>query len=75
MKAIATFILSAGMVLGIAGTLSSCSKTQDWNCKCVVNGNESTTIIRDKTRKEAKAECNKSGSILGIDYDCKISLF
>ena len=75
MKKILTAITGIALVAGTAAFASSCSKEQDWNCKCTVNGQESTSIIKDKTRKEATAECNKSGSVLGVDYDCKLSLF
>lgn len=75
MKRIITVFAGLSLAVGatIAGT--SCNKEQDWNCKCTVNGNETTTVIRDKTRKEAKAECDKSGSVLGVEYDCDLQLF
>lgn len=75
MKKLITVIAGAALFSGTTLLFSSCSKEQDWNCKCTVNGNESTTVIKDKTRKEAKAECEKSGSLLGVDYDCNLSLF
>lgn len=74
MKRIITAFVGASLLVGTISITSSCNKKQDWNCKCTVNGNESTSVIRDKTRKDAKAECNKSGSILGVDYDCKLQL-
>lgn len=75
MKKVKLAILGLALTAGTVLVGSSCNKEQDWNCKCTVNGNESTTVIRDKTRKEAKAECDRSGSFLGVDYDCKLSLF
>ena len=75
MKQVITAILGLALTSGAVAFGTSCNKEQDWNCKCTVNGNESTSVIRDKTRKEATAECNRSGSVLGVDYDCKLSLF
>lgn len=68
-------ILGFGLIVGALFFTTSCNKKQDWNCVCEINGNKNTTLIKDKTRKEAKADCNNSGSFLGIDYECKISLF
>lgn len=75
MKRIITVVAGLGLAVGatIAGT--SCNKEQDWNCKCNINGNESTTVIKDKTRKEAKAECDKAGNVLGVQYECNLQLF
>ncbi|RQO29663.1 hypothetical protein DBR32_15505 [Taibaiella sp. KBW10] len=72
-------IASVSAALAIFGTTfaftTACNKPKDWNCECTVNGNKSTSVIKDKTYKEAKAECNKSGSLLGVDYNCSISVF
>lgn len=75
MKRIITVVAGLSLAVGatIAGT--SCNKEQDWNCKCNVNGNEQTRVIKDKTRKEAKAECDQSGNVLGVQYECKLLLF
>lgn len=62
----------------MSGTLimSSCYKEQDWNCVCKDNqGGESTDLIKDKTRKEAKAECDSKINILGYERECKLSVF
>ncbi|HET8572995.1 MAG TPA: hypothetical protein VFL76_03905 [Edaphocola sp.] len=74
MKRIITTTVGLSLLMGTVFVTSSCNKKQDWNCKCTVNGNESTSVIHDETRKDAKAECNKSGSVLGVDYDCHIEL-
>lgn len=75
MKRIITVFAGLSLAVGatIAGT--SCNKEQDWNCKCTVNGNEQTRIIKDKTRKEAKAECDQAGNIMGVQYECNLQLF
>ncbi len=75
MKKVITAIVGLALTSGAIAFGGSCNKEQDWNCKCTINGNETTSVIKDKTRKEAKAECDKSGSLLGVDYDCKLSLF
>lgn len=75
MKRIASISAALAIFGSAIAFATSCNKPQDWNCKCTVNGNTNTSIIRDKTYKEAKAECNKSGSMMGVDYDCKITLF
>lgn len=67
-----------GLVL-VSGTVffaASCSKEQDWNCKCKDNnGSETTYLIEDKTRKEAKSECDSKINFLGYERECKLSLF
>jgi len=72
MKKLLNLSLGLGLLLGITTFGTSCNKKGDWNCKCTVNGNEETYTIHDKKRKDAEAECNKSGSVLGVDYSCKI---
>lgn len=53
-------------------TLSSCKK--DWTCACTFsNGGSSSTTIVDKTKSDAKAECNSGdGSVLGVTIDCEL---
>ncbi|MCY1532603.1 hypothetical protein D9M68_678860 [compost metagenome] len=75
MKRIASITAALAIFGGAIAFGTSCNKPKDWNCECTVNGNTSTSIIRDKTYKEAKAECNRSGSVLGVDYNCKITVF
>lgn len=75
MKRIITVFAGLSLAAGAIITGTSCNKEQDWNCKCTFNGNESTTVIKDKTRKEAKAECDRSGSFLGAEYNCDLQLF
>lgn len=55
---------------------ASCYKEQDWNCVCKdSNGIETTDLIKDRTRKEATAECNSKVNILGYTRECKLNLF
>jgi hypothetical protein len=71
-------IISTVSLLGISSILvfTSCYKEQDWNCVCKdSNGNETTDLIKDKTRKEATAECNSKINILGYERECKLNLF
>ncbi len=76
MKKVITAIAGLALTSGAIVFSNSCSKEQDWNCKCKDNqGNETTDVIRDKTRKEAKAECDSKISILGYERECKLSLF
>ncbi|HTO38880.1 MAG TPA: hypothetical protein VL021_10680 [Brumimicrobium sp.] len=65
------------IALGVLFTISifsftSCNKKGDWNCACTVDGNASEYTIHDTKRKDAESECNKHGSLLGVDYDCNL---
>lgn len=54
-------------------TLTSCKK--DWTCECTVFGQTGSDVIKDKTKKDAKAECQKNeddGSAFGIPVNCKL---
>ncbi|WP_124634522.1 hypothetical protein [Taibaiella sp. KBW10] len=75
MKRLASVTVALAVFGSALAFATSCNKPKDWNCECTVNGNKNTSIIRDKTYKEAKAECNKSGSAFGIDYKCNITVF
>lgn len=74
MRKIITAVIALSLTIGGMTLTTSCNKKSDWNCKCTIGSSTNTSIIKDKTRKEAKAECNKSGSLLGVDYDCKLQL-
>ena len=64
-------ILAGAMIL-----FASCKK--DWTCTCTLNGtNVGSTTIEDKTKSDAKDECNDgdiSTSILGFPVvtECEI---
>ncbi len=53
-------------------TLASCKK--DWTCECTSSaGGSSSTTIADKTKSDAKADCDGGdGSALGITVDCEL---
>ncbi len=53
-------------------TLASCKK--DWTCECTSSiGGSSSTTIGDKTKSDAKAECdNGDASALGVTVDCEL---
>lgn len=73
MKKVISAIAAVALFGGAAFTTTSCNKERDWNCKCTdSNGNEETTILRGKTRTEAKAECDKKINILGYTRTCNI---
>ncbi|MBM3185901.1 MAG: hypothetical protein FJZ67_06340 [Bacteroidetes bacterium] len=62
-------ILLSGLTLL---TLASCKK--DWTCKCTssIGGSESRTIS-DKTKSDAKADCDSGdASALGVTVDCEL---
>lgn len=62
------------MIIMAAGLLfASCKK--DWSCECTLGDLTHTSTIKNKTLKAATDECNDSGSILGVDYDCKVNVF
>ena len=62
-------ILLSGLTLL---TLASCKK--DWTCTCTSSiGGTTTTTISDKTKSDAKADCDSSdGSVLGVTVDCEL---
>ena len=54
-------------------TLASCKK--DWTCTCTssLGGGSSSTTISDKTKSDAKAECDGGdASAGGITVDCEL---
>ncbi|OJV54121.1 MAG: hypothetical protein BGO31_12240 [Bacteroidetes bacterium 43-16] len=76
MRRVITALSGLALAGGTFIFASSCYKEQDWNCVCKDNqGQESTDLIRDKTRKEAKAECDSKINVLGYERECKLSLF
>lgn len=76
MKKVIIAVVGLALTSGAIAFGSSCNKEQDWNCKCKDNaGTEQTYLISDKTRKEAKAECDTKINILGYERECKLSLF
>lgn len=53
--------------------LSSCKK--DWTCGCSVAGTPygATETIKDKTKKDARSECQaKGGSAFGVTVTCDL---
>lgn len=60
-------IMAAGLFL------VSCKK--DWACECTLGSLSHTSTIKNKSLKDATDECNDSGSILGVDYDCSVKVF
>lgn len=61
------FILAAGLLF------ASCKK--DWTCECTMGSLSHSSTVKNKTLKEATDECNDSGSVLGVDYDCSVKVF
>jgi hypothetical protein len=53
-------------------TLASCKK--DWTCTCTSSiGGSSSAIITDKTKADAKADCDSNdASAGGITVDCEL---
>lgn len=53
-------------------TLASCKK--DWTCTCTSSaGGSSSTTIADKTKSDAKADCDGGdASALGVTVDCEL---
>lgn len=75
MKRVISAITGMALMGGMFA-MASCYKEQDWNCVCKDNqGQESTDLIRDKTRKEARAECDSKINVLGYERECTLSLF
>ncbi|MFM7637960.1 MAG: hypothetical protein ACKO5W_08835, partial [Crocinitomicaceae bacterium] len=52
--------------------LASCKK--DWTCKCTSSiGGATSTTITDKTKSDAKAECDGGdASAGGVTIDCEL---
>lgn len=62
------------LIVMAAGLLfASCKK--DWACECTAGDLTHTSTIDNKTLKQATDECNDSGSVLGVDYECKVNVF
>jgi hypothetical protein len=59
------------MVMGLL--LVSCKK--DWSCECTAGELTHTETINNKTLKDAQDECNDSGTVLGVDYECSVNVF
>ena len=73
MKKVISALAAIAVFGGVALTASSCNPSRDWNCKCTdSNGNSQTYLIQDKTRTEAKAECDTKINVGGFTYTCKI---
>ena len=62
-------LFAAFAVLGLA----SCKK--DYTCQCKIGDITHDSKIENVTLKEATDKCNDSGSIFGVDYDCKVNVF
>jgi hypothetical protein len=63
-------ILLSGLTLL---TLASCKK--DWTCTCTssIGGGSESSTIADKTKSDAKAECdNGDATAFGVTIDCEL---
>ena len=61
-------------IIMIAGLgLVSCKK--DWTCECTAGSLSHTSTIDNATLEEATDKCNDSGTIVGVDYECKVKVF
>lgn len=61
------------MVFAAGLLLVSCKK--DWACDCKVGDITHTSTLKNKTLKQATEECNDSGEVFGVEYDCKVKVF
>lgn len=60
-------IMAAGLLL------ASCKK--DWTCECTAGSFSNSSTIENKSLKDARDQCNSSGSVLGVDYECSVKVF
>lgn len=52
-------------------TVAFCKK--GWVCTCTVGNESYSDIIEDKTKSDAKAECDSGdGSLLGVPVECEL---
>ena len=66
-------LFQATLVVAIGVSLASCTK--NWACDCTAGELTHTSTIHNKTLKQAKDQCNSEGSVLGVDYECKVNVF
>lgn len=62
------------LVFGILGLFIFASCKKDWTCTCTSSiGGSSSSTITDKTKSDAKAECDGGdASAGGITIDCEL---
>ena len=54
--------------VALSMSFGSCKK--DWTCECTYNGSApSSTVIKDKTKKDAEAACTGTASVGGFTVD------
>lgn len=61
------------VVVAVVAVLALASCTKDWTCECSLNGTPvGSSTIKDKTKADAKTECESTGSVGAWTYDCEI---
>lgn len=53
-----------------AFALTSCKK--DWTCECTAGALSVSNTIKDKSKKDAKKDCETSGNAGLVSYECKL---
>jgi hypothetical protein len=74
MKKVSALLLVA--LVGSAISFTSCNKKGDWNCKCTIANVESTTVITNQKRNDAKDACDGiqgTARTSGFTADCSLS--
>lgn len=59
------------MIAGLG--LVSCKK--DWTCQCTAGSITNSSTIYNSSLEDATAECNDEGTVMGVDYECKVNVF
>ena len=61
------------LFIGAISLLSLASCKKDWTCVCTSSAGSSSSLIVDKTKSDAEAECNEGdGTVLGYTVECEI---